>query len=298
MQTIRFADGFRLDSMVQIRRRCASLYAKGVSMRKSGRPMLTMLVCVMACCALQAQLIDRTKQASSPDPATQELSLERRADIYMARKMYREAGETYREAIRLEPGSAKLFNKLGISYHQLLLLPHARRQYERAWKLDRSYSQALNNLGTVHHAQGNYRRAIRTYKRALEISPYSASIYSNLGTSYFARRKFKDASKSYLRALELDPNVFETRGTFGTLLQERSVGNRAKYYYFMAKAYAGAEMWERAILYLRKALEEGFGSRRKVAKDDAFKAMYELPEFQRLIFPETLATASGGAQVQ
>ena len=267
-------------------------------MRSTGRLVSAILVGVVTCCVLQAQLIDRTKQTDGPDPVTQELSLERRADIYMARKMYREAGDTYREAIRLEPGSAKLVNKLGISYHQLLLLPHARRQYERAWKLDKSYSQALNNLGTVHHAQGNYRRAIRTYKKALEISPYSASIYSNLGTSYFARRKFKDASQAYLHALKLDPNVFESRGTCGTLLQERSVANRAKYYYFMAKAYAGAEMWDRAILYLRKALEEGFGSRRMVAKDEAFEAMYELPEFQRIIFPETLATASGDEQVQ
>lgn len=267
-------------------------------MRNSGRVLWAVLMAAATCWTLQAQLIDRTKDRGSPDPTATELSLERRADIYMARKMYREAGDTYREAIRLEPGSAKLVNKLGISYHQLLLLSHARKEYQRAWKLDKSYSQALNNLGTVHHAQGNYRRAIRNYKQALEISPYSASIYSNLGTSYFARRKFKDASQSYLHALELDPNVFEARGTFGTLLQERSVVNRAKYYYFMAIAYAGVEMWDRTILYIRKALEEGFGSLRKVANDPAFEGMYELPEFQQLVFPETFAKASGGAQAQ
>lgn len=265
----------------------------------SSRSLLsTVLLAAGTCGMLHAQLVDRTKERSEPEPTAVDLSLERRADIYMARKMYREAGDTYRQAIRLEPASAKLVNKLGISYHQLLLLSHARREYERAWKLDRSYSQALNNLGTVYHAQRKYRRAIRTYKRALEISPYSASIHSNLGTSYFARRKAKDASQSYLRALELDPEVFETRGTFGTLLQERSVGNRAKYYYFMAKAYAGAEMWDRAVLYLRKALEEGFGSIRKVANDQAFAAMHEFPAFQRLVFPETLAAASGATQSQ
>lgn len=245
---------------------------------------------------LPGQLVDRTKDLARPIPTGHELTLERRADIFMARKMYREAGDTYKEALRSEPDSAKLTNKLGISYHQLMLLNSARREYERAWKLDKNYSQALNNLGTVHHAQGNYKRAIRTYKKALEVSPYSASIYSNLGTSYFARRKFKDASQSYLKALQLDPNVFETRGTFGTLLQERSVGNRGKYYYFMAKAYAGVEAWDRAILYLRKALEEGFGSPRKIAGDSSFDAMHDLPAFQRIAFPETLARSSSGAR--
>lgn len=264
---------------------------------RNSRLVLAMLLAGVAFpAAVQAQLIDRTKERTGPDPAAQGLSLERRADIFMARKMYREAGDTYREAIRHEPNSAKLFNKLGISYHQLMLLNNARREYERAWKLDKSYSQALNNLGTVYHAQGSYRRAIRTYKKALEVSPYSASIYSNLGTSYFARRKFKDASRAYFHALQLDPNVFETRGTFGTLLQERSVGNRGKYYYFMAQAYAGVEHWERAILYLRKALEEGFGSPRKIASDDAFLGMHELPAFQRLAFPETIAEVSANTR--
>ncbi len=250
------------------------------------------VVLLGAVSALPAQLVDRTARVSV-DPDVRELSLERRADIYMARKMYREAGEAYQEAIRQDPQSAKLFNKLGISYHQLLLLGHARRQYERAWKIDKTYSQALNNLGTVHHAQGSYKRAIRTYKKALAVSAYSASVYSNLGTSYFARKKYKLASEAYLKALELDPNVFETRGSFGTLLQERSVANRAKYYYFMAKAYSGAEMWDRAILYLRKALEEGYSSPRRVAKDKAFEAMHELPGFQRIVGTETMARASG-----
>lgn len=262
----------------------------------SGRCMVMVLVAgSIGVAGLNAQLIDRTGQREPPDPAATELSLERRGDIFMARKMYREAGDTYQEAIRHEPDSAKLVNKLGISYHQRMLLTHARREYERAWKLDRTYIQALNNLGTVHHAQGKYRRAIRNYRKALEVSPYSASIYSNLGTSYFSRRKYKDASLAYLRALELDPEVFETRGSFGTILQERSVANRARYYYFMARAYAGVELWERAILYLRKALEEGYGSPRKIANDEAFLAMHELPQFQALAFPSTSGGPTGPA---
>ena len=267
-------------------------------MRGSRLVLATLLIGVAFPVAVQAQLIDRTKDRLRPDPNIRELSLERRGDIYMARKMYREAGDTYKEAIRLEPSSAKLVNKLGISYHQMMLLNNARKEYQRALKLDKGYGQALNNVGTVHHAQGSYRRAIRSYKKALQVSPYSASIYSNLGTSYFARGKYKDASKAYYEALQLDPDVFETRGTFGTLLQERSVGNRGKYYYFMAKAYAGVELWQRSILYLRKALEEGFSSPRKIAADQAFKGMHDLPDFRRMAFPETIAKASADTRNQ
>ena len=264
-------------------------------MPRIGSVLKVVIVAATICAVSPAQLVDRTDQSRDPDPRAANLTLERRGDIFMARKMYREAGDTYREAIRMEPDSAKLVNKLGISYHQLLMLEDARKQYQRAWKIDRTYSQALNNLGTVYHARGKYKQAVRTYRQALKISPYSASIYSNLGTSQFARRRFKDASAAYLKALELDPNVFEVKGNFGTLLQERSVGNRGKYYYFMAKAYAGVEMWDRAILYLRKALEEGFGNAKRLAGDSAFEAMHELPGFQRLAFPETIASAAGNA---
>ena len=258
-------------------------------MRAGQRVFVSLILSAVACGGLLAQLIDRTKEAEPIDRVIKDLSLEKRADIYMARKMYREAGETYRDALSSDPNSARLINKLGISYHQLMLLGNARKEYERAWKLDNNYSQAMNNLGTVYHAQGRYRKAIRSYKKALQSSPYSASIYSNLGTSYFSRNKFKDATKSYRKALELDPNVFESSGNVGTLLQERSVAQRGKYYYFMAKAYAGVGMHERAILYIRKAMEEGFGNIRKVASDDAFLAMHEVPAFQQLVFPISVA---------
>ncbi len=263
-------------------------------MSRDVRWVLVLVALTVAPAGLDAQLVDRTREGGEIAPARRNLTPERRADIFMARKMYREAEDAYREAITNEPGSARLLNKLGISYHQRMLLDSARRHYERAWKTDNTYSQALNNLGTVHHAQGNYRRASRTYKRALKVSPYSASIFSNLGTSFFARGRYKDASNAYRQALELDPDVFETSGSFGTLLQERSVGNVGKYHYFMAKAYAGIEAWDRAILHIRKALEEGYGSARRVASEPAFAGMHELPEFQRIAFPETIASAATG----
>jgi len=47
----------------------------------------------------------------------------------MARKMYREAIETYSEGPKDSP---ILANKIGIGYHQLLSLDLAKRNYDRA----------------------------------------------------------------------------------------------------------------------------------------------------------------------
>ncbi len=209
-----------------------------------------------------------------------ELSPERRADILMARKMYREAVELYREG---PADSAITWNKVGIAYHQLMDLSAAKKNYELAIRLNKHYSEAINNLGTVYYAQRNYRRAIGRYKQALKFSPQSASIYSNLGTAYFARKDYKDAADAYQTALSLDPEVFEHRGAYGVMLQERAVGERAKFHYYLARTYAKAGQNERALLYIRKALEEGFTERKKLMEDDEFAGLRSLPEFQELL---------------
>lgn len=215
----------------------------------------------------------------APPPKDIPVTPEMRGDIYMARKMYREAVEAYKSA----PNSAIIANKTGIAYHHMLELGVARKYYERATKLDKKYAEALNNLGTVFYAQKNYRRAISQYQKALKESPDSASIWSNLGTAEFARKKYDEAMKCYEKALSLDPDVFERRGTAGVLLQERSVEERAKFHYYQAKLYAKQGQTERALLYLRKALEEGLKDRDKIKDEPDFAAMRENKEFLELI---------------
>lgn len=219
-------------------------------------------------------------------PAKPNLSFEQRGDIYMARKMYREAVEVYQQG---PANSAILANKIGIAYHQLTFLPQARKQYERAQKIDSTYAEAINNLGTVYYAQKNFRKAISQYKKALKLNPDSASIHSNLGTAYFARKKYRDALGEYQTALSLDPEVFEHRNSHGVLLQERSVEERAKFHFYLAKTYAKSGQTDRALLYIRKAIEEGFKERNKFAEDSDFRAMQQLPEFQALMQLETRA---------
>src|SRR3712207_1754104 len=83
----------------------------------------------------------------SPKPAVP-LTPEMRGDILMARKMFREAVESYSAA---DKNSAVIANKIGIAYHQMLELDLARKSYERALKLDPRYSEAVNNLGTIYY---------------------------------------------------------------------------------------------------------------------------------------------------
>jgi tetratricopeptide (TPR) repeat protein len=206
------------------------------------------------------------------------LTLEERGDLYVVRKMYREAIDTYRSA----GNTAALWNKIGIAYHQLGQLEPARKSYERAIKLDKQDADAINNVGTVFYAEKKYRTAIARYNKAIGISPNAASYWSNLGTAYYARGKFDEMTKAYTRALELDPDVFEVHGSVGTRMLDRSVADRARYHYELARMYATAGKNELAIQYLRKALEEGFKEREKLQSKE-FAALRETKEFKDLM---------------
>ena len=227
----------------------------------------------------------RASQAASPAQRTTapNVTPEMRGDIFMARKMYREAVEAYREGPK---NSAVLLNKTGIAYHQMLDLNTAEKYYRLSVRADARYAEAINNLGTIYYTRKSYRRAITEYKKALRINPQSASVLSNLGTGYFARKDYKRAAETWQEALAIDPEVFESRSTQGVLLQERTVEERGKFHYMMAEEYAKKGMNDRALQYIRKALEEGFKERKKIAEDPAFVALKDLPEFKELLSAE------------
>jgi tetratricopeptide (TPR) repeat protein len=224
-------------------------------------------------------------QLTTPPPAStpSQLTPEQRGDIYMARKMYREAIETYMSA---KPMSAVLWDKVGISYHQLGERNAAKKSYERAVRLDKKYADAINNIGTIYYAEKKYRSAIAAYMKALRIAPDTASVWSNLGTAYYARKQFDEMNKAYAKALELDPSVFDQHSAVGTQMQDRSVEDRARYHYEMAKLYATAGKNDLALQYLRKALEEGFRDKQKVSQAKEFAALRETQEFKDLMAAE------------
>jgi tetratricopeptide (TPR) repeat protein len=224
--------------------------------------------------------------SDTPPAASQQqsvLTTETRGDIFMARKQYADAIDMYRKSDLKSP---VIENKIGIAFHQMQRLDQARKYYEKAIKLRPDYPEAINNLGTIFYSEKSYRRAVGCYKRALRFSPQSAAMMANLGMAYFARHDYDRASEMFNLALATDPMVFEHHGQYGELLQERSVEEMAKFHLFLAKAHAKKGENEQAIMYLRKALEEGVKDRNKIP---------DMPEFAALktdaAFIELMASA-------
>ncbi len=223
-----------------------------------------------------------TASIPAATPTRTALTAEQRGDIFMARKMYREAIDQYRQA----PVTAVTLNKIGIGYHQTVDLKAAQRYYERSMKMDPKYPEAVNNLGTVFYAEKKFSRALRQYEKALKLNPESASVYSNLGTAYFAKKEYEQAFQAYQKAVKLDPEVFERHDTYGSLLQDSSVTERARFHYYLAKTYAEAGMVPQAVQCVRKALEEGFKDRNKFIEEPEFAALKDNADFKALMAQE------------
>jgi len=208
------------------------------------------------------------------------------ADLYMARKEYKEAAATYRQLTTMFPANPYYFNKLGMAYQHLQSFGSASKSYEHAIKLDPTYADAMNNLGTIYYSRRKYSRAIREYQKAISIRPQMAILHSNLGYAYFASKKYEEAIAAFRKALEIDPGFFEQASSRNAaLMQNRSVEDRGRFYYFLAKSFAQAKNVERCIHYLRKAREEGFKSMNSVKTDPAFTAVLSDLEIQELLAP-------------
>jgi hypothetical protein len=92
--------------------------------------------------------------------------------------------------------------------------------------------------------------------------------------------------KAYAQAVAIDPEIFDQHSSQGVLVQERTVEERAGYFYILAKTCAKAGMTDRTLQYMRKALESGFKDRDKFKAEPEFSALQENMEFQEILAAE------------
>jgi tetratricopeptide (TPR) repeat protein len=235
--------------------------------------------------AMQAP--SQVPNAAGP-PAEHHFTGEEMGDLFMARKQYREASEAYKRLADQDPRNAVYLNKLGISLHQQEALGLALKYYERALKADPRYADAQNNIGTVWYQRKKYGKAIRAYHRAIKIREDMPVLYSNLGYAYFGDKKYEESIAAFRTALTKDPEFFEHNGSrTGSLLQDRSVSDRGRFYFLLAKSFAESGNLERCVLYLRKAKDDGYASFvADLKKDKAFASILMNPEVQDMLAPK------------
>ena len=220
------------------------------------------------------------------------LTTEQLADLYMVRKDYREAAQTYKRLADENPRNPVYLNKLGIALHQQTALSLALKYYERATKVDPTYADAQNNIGTIWYQRKKFGKAIKSYQKAIAIRQDMPVLYSNLGYAYFGEKKYEQSIASFHQALILDPQFFEHNGgRNGSVLQDRSVTDRGRFYFMLAKSFAQSGNLERCVIYLRKAKDEGYTAMNSVKTDPDFAAVLKYAAIQEILAPKPLESA-------
>ena len=239
------------------------------------------------------QLATGPVATAAQQPANNGLADEDMARLHLARKEYKEAEDIFYRLAVANPQNAVYWNELGIAHHNQAQLDLALKCYHKAAKVDPHYADAQNNIGTILYERKKYAKAIRAYKKAVAIRGDFAPFYLNLGYAYFGQKNFEDSIASFRKALQLDPTSLDpNRSRVGTIIQDRSVSvERGRFYYLLAKSFADAGDVDRAILYLRKARDEGYADFNSAKKDPSFAVVLKDPAAEELFAPKPTETS-------
>lgn len=123
-----------------------------------------------------------------------------------------------RLAVRLQPGSPRLYGMLG----DILALQEkdqdAITMYEKALILDEYLPWIHNNLGVVLMRGNEMELAVEHFRSAIELNPLNTTPYRNLGNAFYTQQDWDDAAAAYQEALELDFTLSETKAAWAGLI--------------------------------------------------------------------------------
>jgi Tfp pilus assembly protein PilF len=212
-------------------------------------------------------------------PSVSQPTPEAVGDSLMAHRRYQAAIGSYKQSPQI---SAEVWNKMGIAYQMMFNLQDATRCYQESLRLEPKNVNVLNNLGTVYDSMKQYKQAVKMYHKALKVDAKSALVLKNLGTDLLAQHQYKKGWEVYKQALAVDPQIFDH--TSGPRIENpASIQDRGAMNYYMAKGCVRAGKNDRAIEYLRQALNEGFTNAKKIAADQEFAGLRGMAAYDQLI---------------
>ena len=225
-----------------------------------------------------------------PSTSASSRELEAIADQLQGDKNYLDAIDYYNAALKKDPTSAVLMNKVGMSELLLRRYKQAQKDFEHAIKQDKNYANAYANLGVVFYQETNYGKSVRYYDKAIQLDATQAVFFNNRAASLFVKKQFELAMADYNKALQLDPDIFDraTR-TAGVQAKLPSPGDVAHYDYVLAKLFARNGSADRSLHYLKKAMEEGYPVIKDVYKDSEFTELRKDPRFAELMASKVVA---------
>ena len=198
--------------------------------------------------------------AAAPDLVEARLAL---GYVYGWKYEYAKAAEILREAVRLEPENAHVWDTLSwvLAYEQPPEAAEAEHAAREAIRLEPTLPVAYYHLGRALVLQGRYDEANKTFERGAELGEVS---YSELGEAqvYLAQGNYDAAIARLLKKGE----------------PKEAINS-----YFLSAAYAAKGDKEKALASLQRTFNLGYRDLAAINASPYFASLRSDPRFQQLI---------------
>lgn len=186
------------------------------------------------------------------DPTLEAACHQALALLHAERGHLDEAIEACKQALRLLPEQASLWNSLGALYAQVGFYFDALTAFRRACEKDPRDVLAWHRLGNIALQCGFLEEALTAYSTAIELSPTFLAAWLGLSRTQARLGRLDEALTSCRRALALDGNCSESWLLLGDLLVRKQCREEALQAYQRALALDSqdAQAWNEAGVLL------------------------------------------------
>jgi Flp pilus assembly protein TadD len=166
------------------------------------------------------------EKASSAEQAQAALTLSddllyvRKGDQLLGLGRPDKAADEYRQAIKLNPGRAVYYGKLGIALYVQGKFKDAATEYKKAIQMESFSATFLFNFGLALYRQQKFADAETKFRRAVKLNPIDASFHAGLGLSLAFQKASAEAAVEFREAIKLDPNSASYHGNLANVLMQ------------------------------------------------------------------------------
>lgn len=188
------------------------------------------------------QLIDEVLDGVTPlpiqAPSNEEYARAYRGmgDLYRVKELWKDAIESYQEALSKKPRDPNLHVLLGESCLKNEEIDLALESFQTAIRLTSQNARAYEGLADVYFKKGSTDQGISAVKRAVGLAPDNTGLYVKLGEAYLKQGRTQESINTYQKLL-------------------RRKGDSADGRLGLGKAYLAIDLYEQAVLELEQALK-------------------------------------------
>jgi tetratricopeptide (TPR) repeat protein len=155
-------------------------------------------------------------------------SYKRKGETLEGMEKYKEAEESYRKSLEMNPSFPETHRKLAYLLTHLNRLEEAQKEFEITRKLEPTSPLSYQNIGEIYLAKQDYDKAKPEFENCLKLNPRYSPAYKGLGQIYLAKGDRAKARASFETAVRLDPSNADAQYFLGVIYMELKQYDKAE----------------------------------------------------------------------